>query len=471
MIADREQVIRSIREVERRLPLRRAAGKLLTDYAHLAEAKTWRQRWNPQTRKLDPEPIEVSGTVWSDAIEQSLAEQNAVFIPEMPEPVWLDRSIIVGSGARIVVHPLTEVRMIIGDVEHCLIRNKSIVSGQEGPVKLCEGADRDILIEGGIWSDQKNNGAGPQGFREGKEGLMLGSQGAIVLSNVENVTIRNVTVRDNSSFGFQIGNARNFLVEGVVVDGTKDGVHLEGPAELGVVRNVSGPLAGDDVVALNAWDWRTSSLTFGSITDILIEDIEVEAGSCAIRILPGVKLFPDGSSLVCNVERCVFRNVRNCHTFKMYDQPNIRCVSDDYSVELGTVSDLFFEDLDIVPLDLARHHDKSKCAVFDLCSHARGLHVEGLRVNYVPGDPYPEYLLSVGPKSSIRPIPFQKTGTQEIYNPSACPVAEGITLAGIFTQSADAPGKLIRCANPAELIHCTSYPDGGKGTVSRVQHA
>jgi len=445
--------------------------KPLTEYTDLTEVRTWRQRWNPQTRELGPEPFEISGTVWSDAIEQSLDEQNALSIPEMPEPVYLDRSIIVGSGARIVVHPQTEIRMIIDEVEHCLIRNKSIVSGQEGPVELCRDADRDIQIEGGIWSDQKNNGAGPQGFRKGKEGLMLGSQGAIVLSNVENVTIRNVTVKDNSSFGFQIGNARNFLVEGVRVDGTKDGVHIEGPAEFGIIRDVRGPLAGDDVVALNAWDWRTSSLTFGSITDILVEDIEVEAGSCAIRVLPGVKLFPDGGTHTCNVERCVFRKIRNCHTFKMYDQPNIRCTKDDYAADLGTVADLFFEDIHVVPLDLTKHHDKSKCAVFDLCEHARRLHFESVRLDYVPGGVYPKYLLSVGPKSSIRPIPFRKTGTREIYNPQACPVADGITLVNIATRNPDVPGEFIRHEKPSELVHCTSCPDGGAGTVTGVHDA
>jgi hypothetical protein len=413
----------------------------------------------------------MKGMVWSAAIEQSLKEQNGVSIPAMPEPLYLDRSIVVKTGSQVIVHPKTEIRMIIDEVEHCLIRNRSIVSGQEGAVELCRDADRDILIAGGIWSDQKNNGHGPQGFRKGKEGLMLGSQGAIVLSNVENVAIRNVTVKDNSSFGFQIGNARNFLVEGVRVDGTKDGVHIEGPAEFGVVRDVRGPLAADDVVALNAWDWRTSSLTFGGITDILVEDVEVEAGSCAIRILPGVKVFPDGSTLPCEVARCVFSEIRNCHTFKMYDQPNIRCVSDDYSADLGTVADLYFEEIQVVPVDLTKHHDKSKTAVFDLCEHARGLHFKDVRLDYVPGGVYPKYLLAVGPKSSIRPIPFRKTGTQEIYNPKACPVADGITLADIATRDPEAPGRFVRHEKPGELVHCTSRPDGGTGTVSGVHHA
>jgi hypothetical protein len=470
--AERREALRAeLVTVTERVPQVAREFKSIREYSHLVEERSWTQRWDPVRRELSDEPVAMRGMVWSAAIEQSLKEQNGVSIPAMPEPLYLDRSIVVKTGSQVIVHPKTEIRMIIDEVEHCLIRNRSIVSGQEGPVELCRDADRDILIEGGIWSDQKNNGHGPQGFRKGKEGLMLGSQGAIVLSNVENVAIRNVTVRDNSSFGFQIGNARSFLIEGVRVDGTKDGVHLEGPAEMGIVRDVKGPLAGDDVVALNAWDWRTSSLTFGSITDILVEDIEVEAGSCAIRILPGVKLFGDGSTLTCNVERCVFTDIRNCHTFKMYDQPNIRCISDDFSADLGTVADLYFKDIHVVPLDLKKHHDKSKTAVFDLCENARGLHFENVRLDYVPGGAYPKYLLSVGPKSSVRPIPFRKTGTQEIYNPLACPVADGITLADIATRDPDAPGQFIRHEKPGELVHCTSRPDGGAGTLSGVHHA
>jgi len=452
------EVLRSkLLSVTENVPQQARVMKPLTDYADLAESRTWQQRWNPQERKLMEESAECSGTVWSAAIEKSMQEQNGVVIPEMKEPVWLDRSIVVETGSQIIAHPETEIRMIIADTEYCLIRNRNIVSGQKGPVQLCEGADRDILIEGGIWSDQKNNGAGPQGFRKGKEGLMLGSQGCFVLSNVENVTVRNVTFRDYSSFGTQIGNARNFLIEGVCVDGTKDGVHLEGPAEFGIVRDIKGPLAGDDVVALNAWDWRTSSLTFGSITDMLIEDTDVERGSCAIRILPGVKIFPDGSTLDCEVSRCIFSSILNCHTFKMYDQPNVRCVKEDYSADLGRVSDLFFEDIHVPGFKLDGYYDTSKNAVFELCEHAKGLHFENVYLDYIPGDGFPEYLMEIGPKSCIRPIPFAASGMQEIFNATARPVAEEITLENIFVRSSGLEPDYVKYEKPESLVRVSSY--------------
>lgn len=448
----------------------------LSNYAQLAKPHSWEQRWDPTTRTLSSTPVPLHGLVWSDAIEASLADHNGVNIPASDQPLYLERPIIVTTGTQIIAHPETEIRMIIGDTEHCLIQNRNLVSGQQGPVELCANADRDILIQGGIWSDQKNNGAGPQGFRDGKFDLMLGSQGAIVLSNVQDLTIRNVTVRDNSSFGFQIGNVRNFLVDGACVDGTKDGVHIEGPAEGGIIRNVFGPLAGDDVVALNAWDWRTSSLTFGSINDILIEDAAVDSGSCAIRILPGVRIYPDGTTQACDINRCLFSDIRNCHSFKIYDQPNVRCVHDDYSAALGLASDLYFENLQLVPLDLTNHHDTSKNAVFELCENIRGFHLDGIHLAYTPGAPYPDYLISIGPKSCIRPIPFAASGVQEIFNASAAPVVEDLTLANIYTPAGKhaQPDDLVQRVEPPLPVFSTggcTLQTSVQGTTLRAESA
>ncbi|MGB0327365.1 MAG: alpha/beta hydrolase fold domain-containing protein [Akkermansiaceae bacterium] len=466
--AAREALRRKIKAVGNKVPKASKVLKPLTEYAGLTYRKTWSQLWDNEKRvrlRKAEEAIEVTGTVWSDAIEQSMKEQNGILIPEMPDILYLDRSIIVESGSRIKVHPKTELRMITDEVEFALIRNRSLVSGQEGPVVLCEGADRDILIEGGIWGDSKNSGYGPQGFREGKFGLMLGSQGCFVLSNVENVTVRNVCVRDYSSFGLQIGNARNFLIEGVCVDNTKDGVHVEGPAEFGVIRNIHGPRAGDDAVALNAWDWRTSSLTFGNITDILVEDSNVDEGACALRILPGFKLYPDGSKQECRVERCLFSRIRNIHSIKIYDQPNIRDVQNDYSADLGTVEDLYFENIHIRPFDLTHHRDESKNAVFELCSHAEGLFLDGIEMDYEPGEPNAELLMSVGPKTRIARIPFQKSGTQEIFNPKASPIARNISLRNIRNRAEGSQDSYLPHSKPRQLVQAISIKSGGSGKI------
>jgi hypothetical protein len=446
-------------------PSQPRGGVSLLEYEALAYTQEWKQFWDPIQRSKLEQAASLSGKVWSDAIDRSLQKHNGVWIPEMSEPIYLVRSIVVQTGTEIVVHPNTEIRMIIDDVEHCLIRNKSIVSGQDGPVVMCEGADRDILIQGGIWSDQKNNGAGPMGFRKGKEGLMLGSQGAIVLSNVQNITIRDIRVKDNSSFGIQLGNVQNFVVDGVCVDGTKDGVHLEGPCQYGKVKHIHGPLAGDDVVALNAWDWRTSSLTFGSITDVHVQDAEVENGSCAIRILPGQKIFPNGSTLDCSIERCIFQGIRKCHSIKMYDQPNIRCVGDDFAGDLGICKDLFFEDFDVLGIDLSKYYDKSKHAAFELCEHADGLYFENIRLAYRLGAiNMPKHLLSVGPKSMILPKPFvDPPFPQEIFDPSRCPKANRVSFNDIYQRKHD--GELEELVDLSSLIVADGIDGAGQGSL------
>lgn len=461
----KEALRKRLLEVEQVVPKEKRPLRPLTDYANLTYKRQWNQLWDNTARAKVKEPIAVSGTVWSDAIDQSMREQNGIYIPEMKEILYLDRSIVVRSGSHIIVHPKTELRMITDQLEFALIRNQGIVSGQEGPVKLCKGADRDILIEGGIWGDSKNSGHGPQGFREGKFGLMLGSQGCFVLSNVENVTVRGVTFRDYSSFGIQIGNARNFLIEDVCVDNTKDGVHLEGPSEFGIIRTIHGPRAGDDAVALNAWDWRTSSLTFGHITDMLVDGSDVEDGACAIRILPGVKIYPDGTREDCRVERCIFSNLRNIHTVKIYDQPNVRDVEGDYSGDISTVSDIYFENIHLIPLHIAGYYDKGKNAVFELCAHADGLYLDNIRMDFEPGRPNAEYLMTVGPKTRVTGKPFQTGATQEIFNPKASPVAKNIVVREIYTRPEGNTGEYKKHGNPEKLVTATAIPGGGKGSI------
>ena len=466
--AKKEALRERLLEVENVVPTGVPVLIPLTEFANLTYERSWMQRWDNEKRlRLRPpaKPVPSGGTVWSDAIDHSMREQNGIFIPKMDEILYLDRSIVVQSGSRIIVHPETELRMITDEVEFPLIRNHSIVSGQEGPVTLCEGADRNILIQGGIWGDSMNSGNGPQGFREGKFGRFLGSQGAILLSNVENITVRNVRIKDYAAFGIQIGNARNFLIDDVIVDNTKDGVHVEGPAEYGIIKNIHGPRAGDDAVALNAWDWRTSSVTFGSITDILVDGSDVDEGACAIRILPGVKIYPNGSEQECFVQRCIFSNIRNIHSFKLYDQPNIRDTKGDYSGDISTASDLYFENIHFMPLHIDEYYDKKKNGVFEICTNIDGLYIDHVEIDYEPGKPNAEYIMDIGPKTRIARIPFKASGTQEIFNPNANPVARNIVIRNVYARPEGSTGDYVRVNNVADLVTTSSINGGGKGKL------
>lgn len=92
-----------------------------------------------------------------------------------------------------------------------------------------------------------------------KSVLFLGNMAA------RNVTVRNVTVRQSRPFTIHLGNIRDFTVDGLTLDRHgRDGVHVDGPASDGIIRNVGGD-SHDDPVSLTAWDWRQYSASFGPV--------------------------------------------------------------------------------------------------------------------------------------------------------------------------------------------------------------
>jgi hypothetical protein len=95
----------------------------------------------------------------------------------------------------------------------------------------------------------------------------------ILLHNVRHAAVRHVTVRQSRAFAVHLGNIRDFTVDGLTLDRHgRDGVHVDGPASGGIIRNVSGDSHGDPV-SLTAWDWKQYSVTFGPIHHLTIEHI------------------------------------------------------------------------------------------------------------------------------------------------------------------------------------------------------
>ena len=112
-----------------------------------------------------------------------------------------------------------------------------------------------------------------------------------------------------------IGNCRNFIIQDIEFkDVNRDGIHVEGPAYDGLIRDIRGR-TGDDMIALNAWDWTNSSLTFGSIYNVIVEDIKCDPGYLwsEMRLHPGNYVLPDGRTIECpvyNADRCQRKNTR-----------------------------------------------------------------------------------------------------------------------------------------------------------------
>ena len=217
--------------------------KSVTDYIGLVREAEWRQAWDTGTRSMS-QIHNVSGSIWSDAINQCLSENGSVYIPKMDTPMYIDRPIVLKSGDRLVVHPETEIRLKVGAVGTCMVRNSRITPSPDGPVRICSGADEDILIEGGIWCDQDNEGRG-RGGEYDQEGSISGSMGMFLLHNITRVAVRNVVFRDCSAFAVQLGNAIDYIIENIAFDETADGIHIEGPSERGIIRHVRGKTNDD----------------------------------------------------------------------------------------------------------------------------------------------------------------------------------------------------------------------------------
>jgi hypothetical protein len=441
-------------EVESRTPrLSARPAHALTEYAALARDATWRQKWDAGRRAI-AEEHEVTGRVWSDAIERCLADHGAVFIPRLDGPIYLDRPIVMRSGQRLVAEPDADIRLKQGAGGACMLRNAGVRFGQHGPIRHCEGADEDIRIEGGLWSDQANEGRGRGGWYDERNSLP-GAQGVFLLHNVTRVSVRNARFRDCSCFAVQLGNARDFVVDGVTFDETADGVHIEGPSDGGIIRRVRGK-TNDDAVALNAWDWDNSSLSFGPIANVLVEDVECRPGYVwsEIRLLPGTKVFPGGERVACDIRRCLLRDLRGIHTLKLYDQPNISRPEADYSDPIGRAADLFFADLVLDGIPARDYYDPSSDGAFDLCADVEGLSIRNVRLNYVPGrDGMAPYLLSAGPKAVTWPRPGAGGGWIEVFNPNANPVVRGLRIRDVRLPADGPTGPFVRGARLAALVH------------------
>lgn len=426
----------------------------VTGFRLLVRKAAWRQGWDAGARAMGPEH-EVTGEIWSDAIDRCLRERGSAWIPRMAEPIYIDRPIVLRGGQRLSVHPETEIRLHPDSAGTCMVRNAGIVFAQDRPVELNAGADEDIVIEGGIWNDQINGGKGRGGAFD-RAGSMPGSHGIFLLHNVARLLVRNVRFRDCSPFAVQLGNATDFVVEDIAFDETADGIHIEGPAARGVIRRIAGK-TNDDAVALNAWDWDNSSLTFGPITDVLVEDVEVRPGYTwsELRLLPGTKVFPGGATVDCDIRRCIFRNIRGLHTFKMYDQPNLSKTEEDFADPIGRMADLFFSDITVNGILRADYYDTYSDGVFDICADVERISIRNVRLDYPLGDAErAPYLVSVGPKSltwarGLKP----EDGWVEVFNPNASPVVKGLVVSGVVMPAAGGSGAAAPCRDAALLFH------------------
>jgi hypothetical protein len=288
-----------------------------------------------------------------------------------------------------------------------------------------------------------------------------GTHGVVLLHNVRNVTVRNVTIRQSKAFAVHLGNIRDFTVDGLTLDRHgRDGVHIDGPASEGIIRNVSGD-SHDDPVSLTAWDWKQYSASFGPIHHLIIERItgapEEKQGTDAIRLLPGVKQFSDGSRLDCPIHDITLREITDIRDFKLYDQPNLELGrTNDFSHGIGTLRNILFEKLTF-----------NRPGHIQVHAHTDGLTVRDVKLLFpLPAD---YHLLELGPKS----MTYQGApGTDpsrwtEIFSPDLDCTVRNVSVADVRTRDSDSALPVDQLVKVIELTPNPDYPKttpkGGTG--------
>lgn len=413
-------------------------------------------------------------------INEALKTYHNVKIPNIGKRIVLYNPIILSSDNHLIVDEKQVIMQAKGTYT-CLMRNESIQDGAQGTTDVTK-RDRNISVEGGIWNFRPKDRCYTD-----KEKSMIGSNGGVIFSGVEQISLKNMRIFDSeacgvgendASYGLQIGDCKHFCVENIDFEGNgRDGVHLNGPAEYGYIRHIRGEKMGDDMVALNAWDWNNAALTFGTIQKVVVEDVKGPGNE--LRLLPGQKIYDDGTKVDCDICDCVLQNISGAYTFKMYAQPNIlnaEIGTKDVSGTVGKMERIMFKDICFAKVTPAGFHGLPVKSLFEICSDCSEVYIEDVQVSNTLEQckEMDLRLVNVGPLSAV-----WKNGSDdpadwgEVFDPDAICTLDNLYLKNISFQG-------IQVTDTKELVRevkmeiNSNYPETtprggtGYGTIKRV---
>ena len=226
---------------------------------------------------------------------------SCVALPPKAGGYEISRTLKIGSGQELRLDRFTTIRL--APKSDCpMIENRGYESG----------ADRNVCVTGGIW-DMDNLHQTPNNLqtKEGRKAMpkkhdprwFFGM--AMRFANVENMTVKGVTIRNPTTYGIEFSRVSYFLVDDISFDYrtwnpiplNMDGVHFDGFCHHGRISNLRGTCF-DDLVALNANDGICSPAE-GPISDVDIDGLYADYCHSAVRLL----------SAGANMSRITIRNV------------------------------------------------------------------------------------------------------------------------------------------------------------------
>ena len=227
----------------------------------------------------------------TDAIQELLDQRGTVNIPD--GYYLITKPLIIHSNTHFRLS--SQATLHLADGANCsLLDNDGLYTDQ---------TNVNITIEGGIWDGNhmaQERQRIPNECRPGDENEDKPCEKETYISNIylvflvrlvhtEGLTVKNLTFKNPTSFAIHIADSRYFNVENITLDfdllkPNMDGVHIQGPARFGKIRNIFGN-ANDDHVALCANGTIRSEITRGDIEDVDIEGIYCDNGYTGVRLL------------------------------------------------------------------------------------------------------------------------------------------------------------------------------------------
>ncbi len=369
-------------------------SKDITEYSDLVYTKDIEIKSSEGVKK-------VTAKIWTKAFEKAFSENANVYVPDIGEVIYLDDSIVLSTGNKLKVEKTQRIAMVPrGSVT--LVRNKNLISGVDKFLHL-DNPDCGIVVDGGIWDSLEykgNNMNGNYKLWSSKEDHIPGAWAIMLFSNVKDIIIKNATFENGMSYSVQISNCEGMDIQDIQFNNYhKDGIHINGTVKYGYVGNLTGKDMGDDMIAMNAWDWSSSAMSFGSIEKLFVEN--VFSFHNEFRLLPGRKSYSDGSYADCDIKDCVIKNVEGVYTFKLYGQPNCHNTS-DCSETLGVIKNVYFEDIRFPEISPEGFGGLPVEGLFEVCADVSDVWLNNISIDspYSDFEKYGVSVIKVGPLSA-----------------------------------------------------------------------
>ncbi len=413
------------------------------------------------------------GLIWTDALQTALNEHEIVVIPPSEEIYWVDNTLVVPSHRHIEAMGAT-LRMV-PEYPYVMLRNEHTHDGTKAPIDPRD-RDTNISIHGGCWDE----GATKRSVRRyhGDPISFRGVQTCMLFNNLEHLTMTDVTFANATSFCVQVGDLTDGVFENFFfISCFADGLHINGNSENLYIRNFRGHV-GDDLVALNMYDWLGSSINYGPARNVFCEEIHSapDSKAKAMRLQPGIFFYEDGSSVDCSLENMYFRHLSGIYEYKLYFQSppyDYRGGEKPEGGGAGSADRLFFEDVEILsnreryPLG---HPETGFFGMFFLNSRIGYLSLENIR--YIRGERHhpQNYLVAIGPMSWLRNkrMPDGREVETEVFDPYVSGHVDTLELADIFIDG-------VRETDVDKIVKVIEFHDvnrdgfsSGRGEVKQI---